>query len=52
MSPLVDRVRGGDDRAPLRPRRVLAIGAHPDDAEFGAGATLARWADEGAELRL
>jgi LmbE family N-acetylglucosaminyl deacetylase len=29
-----------------RPRR-LAIGAHPDDVEFGAGATLAKWAAEG-----
>ena len=32
------------------PDRALAIGAHPDDAEFGAGATLARWADGGAEI--
>ncbi len=30
------------------PSRVLAIGAHPDDIEFGCGATLARWADEGS----
>jgi LmbE family N-acetylglucosaminyl deacetylase len=25
----------------------LAIGAHPDDVEFGAGATLAKWAADG-----
>ena len=36
------------DRPP--PRRALAIGAHPDDIEFGAGATLAKWASGGCEL--
>jgi LmbE family N-acetylglucosaminyl deacetylase len=34
------------------PARVLAIGAHPDDVEFGCGATLARWAREGAHVEL
>lgn len=34
------------------PRRVLAIGAHPDDVEFGCGATLARWAAHGCRLDL
>ena len=29
------------------PARALAIGAHPDDVEFGAGATLAKWAASG-----
>lgn len=32
------------------PARALAIGAHPDDIEFGAGATLAKWAAEGCEM--
>ncbi len=37
--------------APLpTPARALAIGAHPDDIEFGAGATLARWAEAGCEV--
>ena len=36
----------------VRPDRVLAIGAHPDDIEFGCGATLARWAREGAQVEL
>ena len=29
------------------PRVALAIGAHPDDIEFGCGATLAKWASDG-----
>jgi LmbE family N-acetylglucosaminyl deacetylase len=29
------------------PESALAIGAHPDDVEFGAGGTLAKWADGG-----
>jgi LmbE family N-acetylglucosaminyl deacetylase len=32
------------------PRRALAVGAHPDDIEFGAGATLAKWATAGCEV--
>ncbi len=34
------------------PARVLAIGAHPDDVEFGCGATLAKWAAAGAHCEL
>jgi LmbE family N-acetylglucosaminyl deacetylase len=34
------------------PRRALAIGAHPDDIEFGAGGTLARWAAAGCEVTM
>ena len=54
---------GIDRRRPLRrvvtatdaratPARVLAIGAHPDDIEFGCGATLAKWARAGAHVEL
>jgi LmbE family N-acetylglucosaminyl deacetylase len=39
-----------DDRLPT-PERVLVIAAHPDDIEFGAGGTVARWVDEGAAVR-
>jgi LmbE family N-acetylglucosaminyl deacetylase len=34
------------------PERVLAIGAHPDDIEFGCGATLAKWSAAGSEICL
>jgi LmbE family N-acetylglucosaminyl deacetylase len=34
------------------PARVLAAGAHPDDIEFGCGATLAKWSAAGAEVHL
>ena len=32
------------------PARALAIGAHPDDVEFGCGATLAKWAADGGQI--
>ena len=39
-----------DDRLPT-PERVLVVAAHPDDIEFGAAGTVARWVDAGAEVR-
>jgi LmbE family N-acetylglucosaminyl deacetylase len=33
------------------PERVLVVAAHPDDIEFGAAGTVARWVDGGAEVR-
>lgn len=32
------------------PARALAVGAHPDDVEFGSGGTLAKWAAAGCEI--
>ncbi len=34
------------------PRSAMTVGAHPDDAEFGAGGTLARWAAAGCEVSM
>jgi len=32
--------------------RALIVTAHPDDLEFAAGGTVARWADQGAEVTV
>ncbi len=34
------------------PARALAVGAHPDDVDFGCGATLAKWAAAGCEVSV
>lgn len=34
------------------PQRVVAVYAHPDDADVSCGGTLARWAVEGAEVHV
>lgn len=34
-----------------QPRRALAITAHPDDVEFGAAGTVARWVADGWDVR-
>src|SRR5918996_520292 len=39
-----------DDQLPT-PDRVLVVAAHPDDIEFAAAATVARWVGEGADVR-
>ncbi|MDO8621060.1 MAG: PIG-L deacetylase family protein [Candidatus Levybacteria bacterium] len=32
----------------MKNRVILAIGAHPDDTDFGASGTIAKWVEEGA----
>ena len=46
---VVDPILGGAafTRNLSTPSSALAIGAHPDDVEFGCGATLAKWAADG-----
>ncbi|MDQ6670531.1 MAG: PIG-L family deacetylase [Chloroflexota bacterium] len=41
-----------DGQLPTMPEgnRVLVVMAHPDDAEFGCGGTIARWASAGKEI--
>jgi LmbE family N-acetylglucosaminyl deacetylase len=39
-----------DDKLPT-PARALVVAAHPDDIEFGAAGTIARWVIEGARVR-
>jgi LmbE family N-acetylglucosaminyl deacetylase len=34
------------------PEVALGIGAHPDDIEFGSGATLAKWAARGCRVHM
>jgi LmbE family N-acetylglucosaminyl deacetylase len=38
-----------DDKLPT-PERVLVVAAHPDDIEFGASGTVARWVREGSKV--
>ncbi len=42
----------GNSRNVPTPKRALAIAAHPDDVEFGAGGTVAKWASEGCEVSI
>ncbi|MCF8363246.1 MAG: PIG-L family deacetylase [Prolixibacteraceae bacterium] len=32
-------------------QKILVLAPHPDDAEFSSGGSIARWAEEGAEIR-
>ena len=49
--PVGDLLADGPVTADLPvPASALAIGAHPDDIEFGCGATLAKWAAAGCRL--
>ncbi len=51
-SNLYDEATTPETVALVRPHRVLTIGAHPDDAEFGAGGTVAKWAAEGSHITI
>lgn len=51
MTNLYDDARPGNTGLPT-PASALTIGAHPDDAEFGAAGTLARWARQGCDVTM
>ena len=38
------------DGIDFKGKRILVVGAHPDDNDFGAGATVAKAAQQGAEV--
>ena len=40
------------NRQYMRPMRLLAVLAHPDDESLGVGGTLAKYASEGCEVSL
>ncbi|PJF33780.1 MAG: PIG-L family deacetylase, partial [Phototrophicales bacterium] len=41
---------GNNELNGQQPKRVLGVFAHPDDPEFFAGATFAKWAADGADI--
>src|SRR3954468_20657330 len=42
----------GQAPAPSRPLRIIAFGAHPDDAELKASGVAALWAAQGAKVKF
>jgi LmbE family N-acetylglucosaminyl deacetylase len=51
LTPAAVTIEGFTANLPT-PERALAIGAHPDDVDFGCGATLAKWAGQGCQVHL
>ena len=50
---LYSEIRPPERQEPIpTPARALAIGAHPDDIEFGCGGTLAKWARAGCDVTM
>ena len=34
----------------MKGKRILILAAHPDDAEFSSGASIAKWIEQGADV--
>src|SRR3954470_15724480 len=48
--PVIARPGPADSELPEEHRRVLLIGAHPDDPEFSSGGTVAGWVRAGIDV--
>lgn len=44
------KIMKSDTHEPYQPQVVLAVGAHPDDIDFGAAGSVAAWAKAGARV--
>ncbi len=49
---LATQARAADPPATEKPLRIIAFGAHPDDAEFKVGGTAIKWAQRGHQVKL
>lgn len=49
---LATQARAADPHATEKPLRIIAFGAHPDDAEFKVGGTAIKWAQRGHQVKL
>ncbi|MDX1968339.1 MAG: PIG-L family deacetylase [Planctomycetaceae bacterium] len=49
---LAAQAYAAEPHVPEKPLRIIAFGAHPDDAEFKVGGTAIKWAQRGHQVKL